>query len=164
MHSRVLHLPQPLQVYQSAFSACNNLEIIDCELDFTGQTNVRNTFNSCYKLKHLRIKPFTLSTSLGLGTCRSLHHNDLGDYDTLISILNGITNDREVAKNITITFSNEITDFTVGMYQFWMKNVYFRDGSYLYYSKLEEVEEGYVYLELTLYEAFINKGVTIAWV
>lgn len=147
--------------YQHAFYKCLSLETIDCELDFTGQTKTLAMFDNCSKLKDLRIKPFTLSTSLGLGFCRSLHNNNKGDYDSLISILNAITLDREVAKNITITFSSEIADSITGMESYWSKLVYFRDGSNLYYS---ESEEGYTYLELTLYEAFTNKGVTIAWV
>lgn len=148
--------------YYGTFSGCNKLVTIDCELDLTGQTNTTYMFKDCYKLKNLKIKPFTLFTSLDLGACRSLHHNDLNDYDSLISILNGITHDREVAKNITITFSNEITDFTVGMTRYWNKLVYACDNG-MYYSTPSEVPEGLAYLELELYEAFINKGVIIAW-
>lgn len=157
-------LEQTTDYYLHSFRNCSNLQTIDCELDFTGQTNFGEAFVPLYKLEYFRIKPFTLSTSLNLRFSQRLHISGSADYDSLISILNGITLDEEVAKNITLTFSGAITDITVGMYQFWMKNVYFRDGSYLYYSKIEEVEEGYAYLELTLYEAFINKGVTIAWV
>ncbi len=152
------------EYYDTAFHSCSSLVTIDCELDFTGQTSTYRMFDNCYKLKDLRIKPFTLSTSLDLGDCRSLHNNDKGNYDSLISILNAITLDREVAKNITITFSNEITDFTTGMEQFWTKTVYFYASDGLYHSEPPKVTEDDVYLELTLYEAFTNKGVTIAWV
>lgn len=148
--------------YNWAFNSCERLQTVDCELDFTGQTSTSTMFAGCYRLKNLRIKPFTLSTSIDFGDCRSLHHNDLHDYDSLISILNGITYDREVAKNITITFSTEITDFTVGMTRYWNKLVYTCDNG-MYYSTRSEVPEGLVYLELELYEAFISKGVTIAW-
>lgn len=144
--------------YWGAFRNCTSLQTIDCELDLTGQSNVNLMFDNCYKLKHLRIKPFTLSTSLNLGTCRSLHHNDLGDYDSLISILNSITLDRDIAKNITITFSNEITDFTTDG-GFWNCKVWPQnDGSYT-----EEEGDTMFAHPITLYEAFINKGVTIAW-
>lgn len=149
--------------YKRAFYRCERLETIDCELDFTGQTDVLNMFANCFRLKDLRVKPFTLSTSLDFGTCRSLHHNDLGNYDSLISILNAITLDKEVAKNITITFSNEITDFTQSLpYRFWSIDVC-HCGNGLYYLNSSEVPEGEVYLELPLYDAFMTKGVTIAW-
>ena len=72
--------------------------------------------------------------------------------------------DREVAKNITITFSSEITDFTQSLpYRFWSIDVC-HCGNGLYYLNSSEVPEGEVYLELPLYDAFISKGVTIAWV
>ena len=148
--------------YKRAFLECYALETIDCELDFTGQTDTTHMFTSCNRLKNLRIKPFTLSTSLDLGTCRSLHHNALHDYDSLISILNGITYDKETAKNITITFSSEITDFTQEMVRFWNRYVYFCDDG-IYYADPSEVPEGYAYLEMPLYDAFMSKGVTIAW-
>lgn len=149
--------------YLQAFYRCENLQTIDCELDFTGQTNTNNMFRNCYRLKDLRIKPFTLATSMDFGTCRSLHHNDLGNYDSLISILNGITLDGEIAKNITITFSNEITDFTQSLpYRFWSIDVC-HCGNGLYYLNSSEVPEGELYLELPLYDAFMTKGVTIAW-
>ena len=146
--------------YDTAFHSCSRLQTIDCELDFTGQTSTRQMLVGCTSLKNLRIKPFTLSTSLDLGACMSLHNNDLLDYGSLISILNGITNDREVSKNITITFSTQITDFTQGMVQFWNCNVFFGADSGLYYEKQPENE---ICLELSLYEAFTSKGVTIAW-
>lgn len=149
--------------YASAFYRCEKLQTINCELDFTGQTNTNNMLRNCYRLKDLRIKPFTLSTSLDLGQCRSLHDNDKGDYGSLISILNAITLDREVAKNITITFSNEITDFTQSLpYRFWSIDVC-HCGNGLYYLNSSEVPEGEIYLELPLYDAFMGKGVTIAW-
>ena len=148
--------------YTYAFYRCEKLRTIDCELDFTGQTNTLNMFFKCFLLKDLRIKPFTLSTSLDLGDCRSLHHNDLNDYESLISILNAITDDTELAKNVTITFSNEITDFTTGGVHYWNALVYHCDNG-IFYADPSEVPEGYAYLELPLYDAFIVKGVTIAW-
>jgi hypothetical protein len=33
----------------------------------------------------------------------------------------------------------------------------------MFYGDMSEVPEGMAYLELSLYEAFISKGVTIAW-
>ena len=154
--------------YCRAFLECYALRTIDCELDFTGQTDTTNMFRGCYKLKDLRIKPFTLSTSLDLGTCKSLHHNDLNNYESLISILNSITYDTELAKNMTITFSTEITDITQGsvngspMMHYWNTYVYHCDTG-IFYADPSEVPEGYAYIELPLYDAFIVKGVTIAW-
>ena len=146
--------------YDRAFHTCTSLQTIDCEFDFSYQTNTAGMFDGCTSLKDLRIKPFTLSTSLNLGSCMKLHNNDLLDYGSLISILNGITTDREVSKNITITFSTQITDFTQGMVQFWNCNVFFGGDSGLYY---ETPPKNEIYLELSLYEAFTSKGVTIAW-
>lgn len=148
--------------YHSAFNTCTSLQTIDCELDFTGQGNFTNTFYKAYKLKHFRIKPFTLSASLNLRDCHVLHVSGLDDYDSLISILNGITDDIEVAKNITLTFASTITDIVTGDVRYWSKLVYFRDGSNLYYSEPPEVTGDEAYFELSLYDAFINKGVTIA--
>ena len=92
-----------------------------------------------------------------------MHLSGSNNYDSLISVLNSITLDKEIAKNMTLTFSGAITDFTVGMYQFWMKDVYFYESDGLYHSKPPEVTGDEVYLETYLYEAFMNKGVTIAW-
>lgn len=154
--------------YKRAFLECYILETIDCELDFTGQTDTTYMFRGCNRLKNLRIKPFTLSTSLDLGTCRSLHTMGLDDYDSLVSILNGITDDIEVAKNITITFADEIRDprFTtdiINEYTIWDKDVYYYTGDGLYHLEIPEVTDGNVYLELPLESAFSSKGVTLAW-
>lgn len=154
-------LEQTTGYYLHSFRNCSNLQTIDCELDFTGQTNFGEAFTPLYKLEYFRIKPFTLSTSLNLRFSQRLHISGSADYDSLISILNGITLDEEVAKNITLTFSGAITDFTTNG-GFWSKYVYFYGSDGLYHSKPPEVTEGEVYLETYLYNAFINKGVTIA--
>lgn len=146
------------EYYRRAFYCCERLQTIDCELDFTGQTVARDTFTNCLKLKDLKIRPFTLSTSLNLGSCQILHLSGSNNYDSLISVLNGITLDREIAKNITITFSNAITDFTTDD-GFWNCNVWPQnDGSYT-----EEESDTIFAHPVSLYSAFINKGVTIAW-
>ena len=145
--------------YRLAFSNCEKLKTIDCELDFTGQTDTGYTFRNCYMLENLRIKPFTLSTSLDLGTCRYLHNKGVYHYDNLISVLNGITDDKEVAKNITLTFSSEIVDITTDMVTTWDCYVWWQDdGTYT-------LDEGNsIFAEpMSLYDAFISKGVTIAW-
>lgn len=145
--------------YERAFEHCTKLRTIDCELDFTGQTSTNYMFNNCYLLENLRIKPFTLSTSLNLGSCRKLHNNGVYHYDNLISILNGITDDKEVAKNITLTFSEETGDFTTDMVTIWDCYVWWQDdGTYT-------LDEGNsIFAEpMSLYDAFITKGVTIAW-
>lgn len=142
--------------YSEAFYHCSSLETIDCELDFTGQDAINNAFINCVKLKDLRIKPFTYSgTSLRLNSCDNLHTKDLDDYESLISVLNAITNDISVAQNMTIWFSNAIKDNPNADEDYWDKNVYLDDDG-LYYSTPENSRTEY-----SLYNAFINKGVTI---
>ena len=144
--------------YISTFNWCKSLETIDCELDFTGQTAVGKIFVLCYKLKHLTIKPFTLSTSLDFSYCYVLHQTDSDDYESLISILNSITNDSTVASTMTMTFSNDIKD-NQNANDYWDKTVYLDSADGIYYSEQAEGRTEY-----SLYNAFLNKGVTIAWV
>lgn len=148
--------------YKRAFYRCERLETIDCELDFTGQTDVLNMFANCFALKDLRVKPFTLATSMDLGSCHDLRRDN---FDSLISILNGITLDREISQGITITLSSRTTEFLgAGLEDplYWSRLVY-ACGNGFYYSDLSEAPEGYLCLEIPLYDAFIAKGVTIAW-
>ncbi|MEE0981808.1 MAG: hypothetical protein U0K91_08990, partial [Acutalibacteraceae bacterium] len=143
---------------ENTFANCKELsEILGDEFDMSGVTNASSAFANCYKLRHIRFKPFTIATSLYFGNCQTLHLSGSTDYDSLISILNGITLDREVAKNITLTFSGAITDFTTDG-GFWSCNVWFQDdGTYT----LEEGNSVFAEPE-SLYSAFISKGVTIA--
>lgn len=142
------------------FSGCSVLEkITGDELDFSAVTNTYDTFRGCNKLRHIRFKPFTINTSLNFGDCNVLHLSGSGDYDNLLSILNGITLDKEVAKNITLTFSTATTDITTDMADFWGCHVWWQDdGTYT----LEQGDSVFAEPE-SLYSAFITKGVTIAW-
>lgn len=150
-------LEKTADYYLHSFRNCSNLQTIDCELDFTGQTNLGEAFFPLYKLEYFRIKPFTLSTSLNLRFCQYLHVSGSADYDSLISVLNSITNDGTVASTMTITFSNNIKD-NQNANEYWNKTVYLDSGDGIYYS-----EQTAGRTEHSLYNAFLNKGVTIAW-
>lgn len=158
--------------YNAAFNGCNKLETIDCELDFTGQTDTKGMFTGCYQLKDLKIKPFTLSTSLDLGACWNLRKTESGgsSFRNIITVLNAITNDIEVARNMTITFSEMLIDFTTssgantGYFNPWSCMVYWDPNTLMY--TLEEppyIEGGELSVHTSLYGAFIDKGVTIEW-
>ena len=146
------------QYYYSAFRYCNSLETLDFEFDFTHQTSMYNIFYGCYKLKYLRIKPFSLSIkAVNLGDCQSLHLSGSNDYDSLISVLNSITSNRTAAANMTLTFSSSIKDNS-NPDEYWNKTVYLDSADGIYYSEQAEGRTEY-----SLYNAFLNKGVTIAW-
>lgn len=144
--------------YNWAFHRCEKLQTIDCELDFSYQTSTSTMFAYCYRLKNLRIKPFTLSTSIDFGDCQVLHFSGSDDYESLISILNSITNDSTVASTMTMNFSNDIKD-NQDANEYWNKTVYLDSGDGIYYSEQAEGRTEY-----SLYKAFLNKGVTIAWI
>lgn len=143
--------------YNWAFHRCEKLQTIDCELDFSYQTSTSTMFAYCYMLKNLRIKPFTLSTSIDFGDCQVLHFSGSDDYESLISILNSITSDKTVATNMTLTLSNSIKD-NQNANDYWDKTVYLDSADGIYYSEQAEGRTEY-----SLYNAFLNKGVTIAW-
>ncbi len=152
--------------YGGAFYRCEKLQTIDCELDFTGQTDTTNMFRNCFLLRGLRIKPFTLTCSLDVKDCKYFIHPDLMDI-SLISILNAIPNPEIDGQNagITITYNNEgwVLD-TMGngdlfIVDFISNEVYFNPETKLYsWEKQTENSE-----KTTLYEAFVvRKGVTLA--
>lgn len=158
--------------YAAAFNGCQKLETIDCELDFTGQTDTKGMFFACYQLKDLKIKPFTLSTSLDLGDCWNLRNTkfDSTSFRNIITVLNAITNDIEVAKNMTITFSSMLLDFTTssgantGVLDPWVCHVYWDPNTKMYtHEQPPYIEGGEVSVMTGLYSAFIGKGVTIEW-
>jgi hypothetical protein len=157
--------------YFAAFNGCQKLETIDCELDFTGQTDTKGMFFACYQLKDLKIKPFTLSTSLDLGDCRNLkaaRADGLDKYADIIAVLNAITNDKEVAKNMTITFSGELLEFAVSSWPndsflYWSGNVWYSLDTGLYTLERPSEYGPIVPTQLPLEQAFSKKGVTIAW-
>ena len=156
--------------YAYAFYRCEKLQTIDCELDFTGQTDTVNMFTNCYYLKNLRIKPFTLSCSLNVGACRYFTYPEVRD-NSLLAILNALPNDKEKNKDITITYSNEAWSFGTGdnMFpvEFISKTVYFTSDID---SKTQEELGLYTWdrqtetsVETTLFDAFVyEKGVTLA--
>lgn len=155
--------------YKRAFYRCERLESIDCELDFTGQMATEGMFTNCFRLKDLRIKPFTLATSLDLGGCRELRNTDIDDCRNIIAVLNAITKDQEVAKDMTITFSEYTQVFTqssgsVVEIDPWVCTVYWNPANKMYTREEPPyIEGGEAIVELSLYSAFIAKGVTIAW-
>lgn len=155
--------------YKRAFYRCERLESIDCELDFTGQMDTEGMFANCFRLKDLRIKPFTLATSLDLGGCRELRNTDIDDCRNIIAVLNAITEDLEVAKDMTITFSDFTQVFTSSSgsgfeIDPWGCTVYWNPANKMYTREEPPyIEGGEAIVELSLYSAFITKGVTIAW-
>lgn len=156
--------------YSAAFNGCQKLETIDCELDFTGQTDTKGMFFACYQLKDLKIKPFTLSTSLDLGDCMNLSTiTGPNRHRNLITVLNAITNDGETAKGMTITFSEMTQQFSTSsgtndMFQPWHCSVYLDQTTMMYTIDAPPPSEGgEVTIEVDLYTAFLAKGVTIAW-
>jgi hypothetical protein len=157
--------------YKRAFYRCERLETIDCELDFTGQTDTVGMFANCFALKDLRIKPFTLATSLDLGNCRSLkagRSEELDEYADIIAVLNAITNDKEVAKNMTITFSGELVEFSVSSfpgsdYRYWSGDVWYSFDTGLYTLERHTEYGPVMPYQTPLEQAFCDKGVTLAW-
>lgn len=162
--------------YETAFHSCTHLVTIDCELDFIGQTSTLRMFEGCNNLKNLRIKPFTLSCSLNVSACKYFTHPTIRD-NSLLAILNALSNDKEKNKDITITYSNETWSFeTSGVVpgvgvpipiEFISNTVYFTsnidpetDEELGLYTWDRQSEAS---VETTLYDAFINdKGVTLA--
>lgn len=147
--------------YKRAFYRCERLVTIDCELDFTGQTDLTGIFTNCFFLRNLRIKPFTLTCSLSVKECHEFIHPDNKD-SSLLSILNAIPNDREENANITVTYSNyawvlETSDWFPT--DFVGTEVYFNQETGLYsYERQTEADR-----KTDLYDAFVyEKGVTLA--
>ena len=152
--------------YRMAFYGCSKLQTIDCELDFTGQTDTGDMFASCTNLRNLRIKPFTLRCSLDVSACKYFIHPDIRD-NSLLSILNAIPNPTTEGdnSNITIKYSNYGWEFeTMGdtvliPIEFVTNEVYFNSETGLYsWEKQTENDT-----KTTMYEAFTeHKGVTLA--
>lgn len=150
--------------YRRAFYRCEKMQTLDCELDFTGQTDTTQMLTNCFMLRGLRIKPFTLTCSLNVGACKYFVHPTIPD-DSLISLLNAIPNDREENADITITYSSEMWNFeTQGNdsnipAEFTSRTVYYNPETGLYsWDKQTENSE-----TTSLYEAFVDrKGVTLA--
>ena len=150
--------------YKRAFYRCERLITIDCELDFTGQTDLTGMFTNCFELKNLRIKPFTLTCSLDVRNSRWFVHPENKD-ESLISILNAIPFPAEEGDNaeITIVYSNYAWEFETGAdgllsLDFITRDIYFDPETELY--SWDKRTESCVKSDFL--EAFGKKGVTIS--
>lgn len=143
------------------FYECNELiEINGDELDLSDLTSATLAFYGCYILQYIRFKPFTLKVSLDLGDCRYINikaHSfpSVMDFGTLISLLNAIPepegNDNS---DITITLNKGIEE------SLSMAYVIKDEETHLYkYNPEPEVITSWGFL----YDAFLMKGVTLAW-
>lgn len=150
--------------YTYAFYRCERLQTIDCELDFTGQTSLKEMFRNCYEIKNLRIKPFTLTCSLDVRNSRWFVHPEIRD-NSMISILNAIPNPETEGENaeITITYSNYAWEFETGAdglfaIEFMSNEIWFDPDTGLY-SWDKQTENS---VSSDFFEAFSKKGVTIS--
>lgn len=146
---------------EGTFRDCNVLiDIVGDEFDLSDLTTTSNAFKGCYILQHIRFKPFTLRNSLDFGDCRYLNmkpHSfpSVADFSTLISLLNAIPEPEDNDNtDITITLNKGIEESLNMAYVNKDKNT----KLYSYVPDHSTTESFGA-----LYDAFLMKGVTLAW-
>jgi hypothetical protein len=142
--------------YYCTFAGCVKLKrIVGEQLDLTCATSLIRTFANCYSLYYVRFKPFSLSTSIDFGDCHELDLDD--DYthdhpDTLISLVNSITEDHNKTSLMTITLN-------AALQHLCDQNILgFNNDSNLYFESSSGFDN-----PISISNAFANKGVTVIW-
>lgn len=96
-----LDISNAMTSLEGAFSSCSKLERISGEIDMTNFSNrgLWNTFEKCYSLKYLRIKPNTRSYKIDMTDCSALSR------ESVISVLES---SREITKTQIDKFNSAV--------------------------------------------------------